>query len=187
VTAIYRRTKPGAGGRDSTKSNGVNYLKSPLLAFSDWFMSLPPAHKDEIAAFIVVSGPQYAGSEFNPDTAEPILLEELSKYRNERMRETGLALALRETVDLFVLNHKGNRESWNISNNRNLQIKAKLKQSGEHPKLQKVLYEMNTEMPLNREQWLVTAEKWNVLKNTDLSNDNLDAWWKPSYAQSPLL
>jgi hypothetical protein len=157
-------------------------MNSPLQAIEEWYKSLPPAQRKEIAAFIAVTSPEYG--ELKPsdyEAPEPLFLAQLGQYTEDKLRQIGVALGLRARIDHFFAK-RGTREDWDETQVRLAGMIQHLDQDNTDPRaetLKSKLEHSRMQIPLRREQWIKTIEKWNRLCDGELSADSLDAWWAP--------
>jgi len=153
-------------------------MDSPIEKFIEWYMTLPVPHREGIASFVAAFN---AGFE-DVDQKEAkhqveAFISRIAKYSQDKLRGTGLVLLLRANIDFFFIKKHGSRARWEETQNFLLSTKEHFKAQGKEFMVESA-NKFLSQLPFNREQWLSTGAKWQELKESHLSDEYVDQWWK---------
>jgi hypothetical protein len=158
-------------------------MESPVTVFLAWYQSLPVHQRQYLAEF---------ASAFNPgfeevhaaDGADKIaaFTEFVRRYENEKARAVGLMLTLRASVDFFFVRGHGSSASWDERRAFLAEAQRHFASDGNDFMVEQARTYAR-EIEFQEAQSLVTAEKWRQLVAANLSDESLDAWWRPSLAE----
>jgi hypothetical protein len=85
-------------------------MDSPLEKFIEWYMSLPVPHRQSIVEFVIFFNLGFDDIDTtNTRGLHNAFVKKLSKYSQDKLKGTGLALMFRGNVD-FVIRKWGTRE-----------------------------------------------------------------------------
>jgi hypothetical protein len=152
-------------------------MKSPIIAYLEWYRTLPIPHRQMIAALMVEFNPGYEGIDaLALDTLIDEFEAKLKGYSEDKLIGVGAILSLRANIEFF-LRKKGYHEGWQRPrdwlNGAKEYFAAERKDS-----MVESANRFLRELPFKKEQWIVTIKKWDQLINIQLSDEYIDKWWK---------
>ena len=153
-------------------------MLSPIIAFLEWYRSLPIPHRQEIATFMVEFNPGYEEVDsFKLDTLIDEFEKKLIEYSEDKFLGVGVALSLRTSIEFFFIRNRGSREGWQKSRDYLNRAKQHFAADGKDFMIESI-NKFLQEFPFKEEQWLVTSNKWEQLISTRLSDEYIDTWWR---------
>lgn len=141
---------------------------SPFERFEDWFQSLIPEHRKDIAFLLVINLPGF-------DAEEAFYLENLadsflSSFADliEDGKSIGVMLSIRSAIDFYFSDRRDNKEYWEAFRQDAL---YEAQSSGD----EKLRLEADSAL-IRYRQWVNTLSKWYQLKEQYLNDEALHDW-----------
>ena len=150
----------------------------PIGIFRKWYSAQSKEVQDTIAFFVLVRAPRFTTGRFHI-LMRPV--ETFSRYLDDAAGESpmgliGEALLIRAIVDFAVFRQFGSADDWAMKMEQNENIAADLeREHGPNP-MSDDFRKMVKQSPERQEIWIKAAQSWKALRNTELSDEFLEAW-----------
>jgi hypothetical protein len=150
---------------------------TPIETFRSWYLKQPKEVQETVGLCILVKVPRFSGDALN-SLSRPIeaFLRYLDDIPDAASAVIGETLLIRAIVDFSVMRQFGSEHDWDTKKELNENIAADLeKEHGPNP-MTDHLRQMIEFFPQRQELWSSTAKVWRIFRNTELSDEFLEAW-----------
>src|SRR5579862_6573861 len=159
--------------------------RTPIDIFRNWYQEQPKEIQDSIAVFVLVKAPRFTTGELDI-IMRPI--DTFRKYLDEICDTTGAIvgeiLLIRAIIDFSVIRQFASHDDWAMKKDRNEDIADEIEiEHGPNP-MSDDLRKMLAQFPERQQLWLDATKSWKILRNTELSDEFLEAWQDDHRARS---
>lgn len=151
-------------------------MQSPILAFLEWYSSLPVPQRRDIASFVSHFNLGYDEVLAVDNRIEDAFVRCVMRYDDDKFHGVGVALTLRATIEFFFIRRRGSRAGWDDTRAFLAGAKSFFASKGMDDMVESAESFLR-EVPFKEGQWLASAERWRALTDTALSDESIDAWW----------
>lgn len=148
-------------------------IKNSLDAFEEWFNSLPPEHKTDIAAMVSCLFPGMDVLPIPGTNFENQFIGWISSQKTDSLKTIGTILALKAIIDYSIMNNRDSKEDWKETAEKMKITTALIKQrlGNEHGEM---IENISQQSPLRSAQWINSAASWKKLCEEHFTKENLD-------------
>ncbi|GEM_PF-7101984 len=142
---------------------------APIDGLIDWYCDLPLSHRQDIAALVACATPGFEALDIwnSPDLPGDFIAA-IQTLRRDCYYEVGLVLTLRSTIEFFIISRRSTRAAW--------QEVARALEIAETAAPSELITSNLESLDFRAEQWIRSCDKWRTLRETSLTDDNLNAY-----------
>jgi hypothetical protein len=142
---------------------------APIDGLIDWYRDLPLSHRQDIAAFVACAAPGFGALDvWNSPDLPGEFIATIQTLRGDCYYEVGLALTLRSVIEFFIISRRSTRAAW--------QEVARALEIAENSAPSELITSNLESLDFRAEQWIRSCDKWRILRETSLTDDNLNAY-----------
>ena len=136
---------------------------NPVEAFLQWFASIPPTHREEIALHLAVYFPGFARESAPHTGIDRELVKFLSHQKTHVLRATGTAIALDSIIEFAVMKQHGRKD---LLPEQTANLKELQQQMAESlgAEAGARIEKLRVELPFKAAQWAATRNSWEALR-----------------------
>jgi hypothetical protein len=151
--------------------------QNPMEAFIDWFNSIPPSHREEIALHMAFYFPGFHETPIPQTGVDSKFIEYISQNNSSPMRVIGICIALHSIIEFTIMKNHGKREliKDQANNLKGLQEFITAKRGEEAAKF---VEKLRIEHPFKAAQWVNTAESWRAFCENNFTDEVYDCLMK---------